>query len=197
MGLQWHSSPNNILSLRSWSGETGRRGVAQNENCSLGSRMVSSSACASWRRSGAASVWTISIGVRLRRIGASSMNKLVGFRRLKAMVHPSFPISDPRSSNMKLFARSLNHRAARRRIPVWNRCGHPGTGSRATGAPAHPEGNPLLPPLNPPCRFVVRGASRDTAIPPVSTIAAGPRCCAPRWRRPSSVQPTRLAAFRG
>ena len=46
-------------------------------------------------QSGAASVWTISIGVRLRRIGASSMNKLVGFRRLKSMVHPSFPISDP------------------------------------------------------------------------------------------------------
>jgi hypothetical protein len=56
------------------------------------------------------------------------MNKVVGFRRLKSMVHPSFPISDPRSSNMKLFARKLNHRAARRRIPVWNRCGHPGTG---------------------------------------------------------------------
>jgi hypothetical protein len=89
---------------------------------------ISSPACASWRRSGAASVWTISIGVRLRRIGASSMNKVVGFRRLKSMVHPSFPISDPRSSNMKLFARKLNHRAARRRIPVWNRCGHPGTG---------------------------------------------------------------------
>jgi len=58
-------------------------------------RKASSSACASWRRSGAASVWTISIGVRLRRIGASSMNKLVGFRRLKSMVHPSFPISGP------------------------------------------------------------------------------------------------------
>ena len=174
----------------------GRRGLAQNENCSLGSRIASSSACASWRRSGAASVWTISIGVRLRRIGASSMNKLVGFRRLKSMVHPSFPISDPASQiltpRLELKPPSgtpTNSRVESQR-PSRNR-------RRATAAPAHPEGNPLLPPLNPPYRSVVRRASRDAAIPPVSTIAAGPRCCAPRWRRPSSVQPTRLAAFRG
>ena len=57
--------------------------------------------------------------------------------------------------------------------------------------------NFLLPWLSPSGRFAVRRAARDAAIRPVSTIAAGPRCCVPRWRRPSSVQPTRLAAFRG
>jgi hypothetical protein len=93
------SSPNNILSLRSWCGEMGRRGLAQNENCSLGSRIASSSACASWRKIGAASVWTISIGGRLPPIGVSLMSKFFGLRRRISTVHPLFPMTAKGSVN--------------------------------------------------------------------------------------------------
>ena len=43
-----------------------------------------------------------------------------------------------------------------------------------------------------------RNASRRprSTIPPASTNASGLRCCAPRWRRPSSVQPEPQAACR-
>jgi hypothetical protein len=60
---------------------------------------ASSSACASWRKIGAASVWTISIGRRLPPIGVSLMSKFFGLRRRISTVHPLFPMTAKGSVN--------------------------------------------------------------------------------------------------
>jgi len=54
--------------------------------------------------------------------------------------------------------------------------------------------NSLLPMLSPSRRFAARRAARDAATRPVSTTDVGPRCCAPRWRRPFSGRPVRRVA---
>jgi hypothetical protein len=108
-------------------------GLALSANYLSGSRIAVSSARDSWRKTGAASVWTISTGGRSPPIGVSSMSKFFGLGRRILTVHLSLRISDKAPADLVAHrgSRQEGHargRPRRSRSPV-----NPNAGVRRTG----------------------------------------------------------------